>query len=93
MDRVLHNLDAGKGQPESTPWSVAPSAVVQGSARGASSSSDSQFVGASGAVGFRFPGRMLRDSSSEDEAVQPKSAKVPRRGTVSNVLESDSDGQ
>ena len=77
---------------ETKPWARA---VVQGSGCGSSSSSGSQLVGAHGSVGFRFLGRVLQDSSSDDEAARPKPAKVPRGKTVAVpvgiVCDSDSD--
>ena len=83
------------GQSETKPGLVAASAVVQGSGCGSSSSSGSQLVGAHGSVGFHVLGRVLQDSSSDDEEARPKPAKVPRGKTVvvpvGIVCESDSD--
>ena len=72
---------------------VAARAVVQGSGCGSSSSSGSQLVRANCSVVLRFAGRVLQDSSSDDEAACPKPAKVPRGNTVAVgiVCESDSD--
>jgi hypothetical protein len=77
-------------------WScglVAASEVVQGSGCGSSSSSGSQLVRANCSAVLRFAGRVLQDSSSDDEAACPKPAKVPRGNTVAVgiVCESDSD--
>ena len=72
---------------------VAARAVVQGSGCGSSSSSGSQLVRANCSAVLRFAGRVLQDSSSDDEAACPKPAKVPRGNTVAVgiVCESDSD--
>jgi hypothetical protein len=74
---------------------VAAREVVQGSGCGSSSSLGSHLVGAHGSVGSRFLGGVLQDSSSDDEAVRPKPAKVPRGRTVAVpvgiVCDSDSD--
>ena len=80
-------------QSETQPGMVAARAVVQGSGCGSSSSSGSQLVRANCSVVLRFAGRVLQDSSSDDEAACPKPAKVPRGNTVAVgiVCESDSD--
>ena len=95
IDKVRREGSRQWWQSKARQKQVAARAVVQGSGCGSSSSSGSQLVGAHDDSLFGFAirslGRVLQDSSSDDEAARPKPAKVPRVRTVGIVRESDSE--
>ena len=93
VEQVLHNAScyASRRALYEARRLVVEDVLVPGSSSCASSAHASEFVPAPRSDARHSSGGLTQDSSSGDEPLQLKRAKVPRRRPVNVVCESDSE--